>query len=135
MIQRIQHVFLVIAVVLNVAYLFSPLFERATEDPASWIMPGILAGVGIATLVAILVILMFKNRRNQMSWLRRGLLFQVFGLGFSAGILFSMGGMSVNHIDEGLSILLPVLAFLFMIIALFYIRKDDKLVRSIDRLR
>ena len=135
MIQRIQHVFLVLAVVLNVAYLFSPLFERATEDPASWIMPGILAGVGIATMVAAVVIFMYKNRHNQMSWLRRGLIFQVLRLGFSGGVLFSMGGVSVNLIDEGLSILLPIVAFLFMIIALIYIRKDEKLVRSIDRLR
>jgi hypothetical protein len=134
-IQRIQHVFLVLAVVLNAAYLFSPLFERAAEDPASWIMSGILAGVGIATLIAIAVIFMFKNRRNQMSWLRRGLIFQILGLGFSAGVLFSMGGISVNLIDEGLSILLPMVAFFFMIISLIYIRKDEKLVRSIDRLR
>jgi hypothetical protein len=134
-IQRIQHVFLVLAVVLNVAYLFSPLFERAKEDPASWIMSGILAGVAIATIVATIVIFMFKNRRNQMSWLRRGLIFQILGLGFSAGVLFSMGGVSVNLMDEGLSILLPIVAFLFMTIALIYIRKDENLVRSIDRLR
>ncbi len=135
MIQRIQHVFLALAVVLNVAYLFTPLFERATEDPASWIMSGVLAGVGIATVVAVLVIFMFKNRRNQMLWLRRGLIFQVLGMGFSAGVLFSMGGISTSLIDEGMSILLPAMAFLFMIIALIYIRKDEQLVRSIDRLR
>lgn len=135
MIQRIQHVFLVLAVILNTAYLFSPLFERAAEDPASWIMSGILAGVGIATLVAAVAIFMFKNRKNQMVWLRRGLIFQVLGLGFSAGVLFSMGGVSVNLIDEGLSILLPAVAFLFMVIALIYIRKDEQLVRSMDRLR
>ncbi len=135
MIQRIQHVFLVLAVILNAAYLFSPLFERAAEDPASWIMSGILAGVGIATLVAAVAIFMFKNRKNQMVWLRRGLIFQVLGLGFSAGVLFSMGGVSVNLIDEGLSILLPAVAFLFMVIALIYIRKDEQLVRSMDRLR
>jgi len=134
-IQRIQHVFLVLAVILNAAYLFSPLFERAAEDPASWIMSGILAGVGIATLVAAVAIFMFKNRKNQMVWLRRGLIFQVLGLGFSAGVLFSMGGVSVNLIDEGLSILLPAVAFLFMVIALIYIRKDEQLVRSMDRLR
>lgn len=135
MIQRIQHVFLALAVILNAAYLFSPLFERATEDPASWIMSGILAGIGIATIIAAITIFMFKNRKNQMNWLRRGLIFQVLGLGFSAGVLFSMGGVSVNLIDEGLSILLPAVAFLFMIIALIYIRKDDQLVKSMDRLR
>jgi hypothetical protein len=134
-IQRIQHVFLALAVVLNAAYLFSPLFERASEDPASWIMSGILAGVGIATLVAALVVFMYRNRNNQIQWLRRGLIFQILGLGFSAGVLFSMGGVSVNLIDEGMSILLPTVAFLFMIVALIYIRKDERLVRSIDRLR
>lgn len=135
MIQRIQHAFLVLAVILNAAYLFSPLFERAAEDPASWIMSGILAGIGIATIVATVVIFMFKSRKNQMVWLRRGLIFQILGLGFSAGVLFSMGGISVNLMDEGLSILLPAVAFLFMIIGLIYIRKDEQLVRSMDRLR
>lgn len=98
-------------------------------------MSGILAGVGIATVTAAKVIVMFKNRRNQMVWLRRGLIFQVLGLGFSTGVLFSMGGIGTHLIDEGMSILLPAVAFLFMVVALIYIRKDEQLVRSIDRLR
>ena len=134
-IQRIQHVLLLLAVLLNVAFFFSPLFARATEDPASWIVSAVFAGIGIASLVALIVIFLYKTRNHQISWLRRGLLFQVLGLGASTGVLFSMGGVSINHFDEGLSVFLPTVSLVLMIVSLIYIRKDERLVRSMDRLR
>lgn len=134
-IQRIQHLFLFIAVVLNAVYFFSPLFSRALEDPASWISSGIAAGIGIASVLNIIIIFLYRQRTNQMVWLRRSLLFQILGLGSSVGVLFSMGGFHINLIDEALSLVLLLLAFLLMIIALIFIRKDEQLVRSMDRLR
>jgi uncharacterized membrane protein YozB (DUF420 family) len=134
-IQRIQHLLLFIAVVLNAVFFFSPLFSRAYEDPASWIPSGIAAGIGISTLMSAIIIFMYRQRNQQMIWLRRALLFQILGLGSSVGVLFSMGGFHINLIDEALSALLPMFAFLFMIIALIYIRKDEQLIRSMDRLR
>lgn len=135
MIQRIQHLFLFIAVVLNAVFFLSPLFNRALEDPASWISSGIAAGIGIASVMSIIIIFMFRQRTQQMVWLRRALLFQILGIGSSIGVLFSMGGFHINLIDEALSALLPLVAFLMMILALIFIRKDEQLVRSMDRLR
>lgn len=134
-IQRIQHLFLFIAVVLNAVFFLSPLFNRALEDPASWISSGIAAGIGIASVMSIIIIFMFRQRTQQMVWLRRALLFQILGIGSSIGVLFSMGGFHINLIDEALSALLLLVAFLMMILALIFIRKDEQLVRSMDRLR
>jgi hypothetical protein len=134
-IQRIQHLFLFIAVVLNAVFFFSPLFNRAFEDPSSWIPSAIAAGIGVATLLSVGIIFLYRQRTQQMNWLRRALLFQILGLGSSVGVLFSMGGFHINLIDEAISVLLPLFAFLFMIIALIYIRKDEQLIRSMDRLR
>jgi len=134
-IQRIQHLFLFIAVVLNAVFFLSPLFNRALEDPASWISSGIAAGIGIASVMSIIIIFIFRQRTQQMVWLRRALLFQILGIGSSIGVLFSMGGFHINLIDEALSALLLLVAFLMMILALIFIRKDEQLVRSMDRLR
>lgn len=134
-IQRIQHLFLFIAVVLNAVFFLSPLFNRVLEDPASWISSGIAAGIGIASVMSIIIIFMFRQRTQQMVWLRRALLFQILGIGSSIGVLFSMGGFHINLIDEALSALLLLVAFLMMILALIFIRKDEQLVRSMDRLR
>lgn len=135
MIQRIQHVFLLLAAILNAAFFFTPLFERAAEDPASWISSGIAAGLAISTILNLIIIFMYRHRNVQLMWLKRAFLFQILALGFCAGILFSMGGISINLWDEGLSALLPGMALLFMVFAMIYIRKDEQLVRSIDRLR
>ncbi len=120
---------------MNAAFFFSPLFDRAFEDPASWIPSAVAAGIGIATLMSAGIIIMYRQRTQQMNWLRRALIFQILGLGSSIGVLFSMGGFHINLIDEAISALLPFFAFLFMIVALIYIRKDEQLVRSMDRLR
>ncbi len=135
MIQRIQHVFLLLAVVLNVAFVFTPLFERALEDPALWIVSGIASGIAISTLLNLYVISLFKKRAQQMAWLRRSMIFQVLALGLCVGIFFSMGGIRINLWDEGASALLPFGALILMVGALLYIRKDEELVRSMDRLR
>src|SRR5690606_3836805 len=105
------------------------------EDPAMWIVSGIATGIVISTLLNLYVIALFKRRVQQMTWLRRGLVFQVLALGLCVGIFFSMGGIRINLWDEGASALLPLGALALMAGALIYIRKDEQLVRSMDRLR
>lgn len=135
MIQRIQHLFLALAIVLNVAFFFTPLFSRAIEDPSNWIGTGIMGGIALATLLSCVVIALFKNRVSQLQWIMRGLVFQVLAVGLCVGVLFSLGGIHVNLWDEGLSVLLPFFAVVLMLLARSFIYKDEQLVRSMDRLR
>ena len=70
-----------------------------------------------------------------MAWVKRAALFQVIGLGFCVGVLFSLGGIGTYLWDEALGTGLVFAGLLFQILALRFIKKDEELVRSMDRIR
>ena len=54
----------------------------------------------------------------------------------AAWLVFSQqGAPSTSGIDDGLGLFLPVAALIFAVLANLFIKKDDKLVKSMDRLR
>lgn len=70
-----------------------------------------------------------------MQWVKRSCFAQVIGFGFATGILFSLGGIGTYLWDEALGTGLIALGFIFQLLALRSINKDEKLVRSMDRIR
>lgn len=135
MIQRIQTVYLILGILLNAAIYFTPLYGHALKDPSTWITVAITAAITLATLVILISIFLFKNRPQQIQWVKISLLLQIIGLGFLIGILFSLGGVGLFLYEEGLSLLLPIVTLIFQILAIRKIRKDEDLVRSMDRIR
>lgn len=135
MIQRLQTVFLALAVVLNIAVFFTPIFSRSMEDPQLWIGYGLTAALAIASLLSIYSILLFNDRKSQMNWVKRAALAQVIAIGFCVGVLFSLGGIGTYLWDEALGTGFAGLAFIMQMLALRFINKDEKLVRSMDRIR
>lgn len=135
MIQRLQTVFLAISALLTLAVYFTPVYARAMEDPQSWIGYGLALSLVLSALLSIVGIFMYKNRKNQISWVKRAALMQVVALGFCLGVLLSLGGIGTYLWDEALGTGLVVLGFLLHLLALRFIHKDEKLVRSIDRIR
>lgn len=60
---------------------------------------------------------------------------QVIGLGFATGVFFSLGGIGTYLWDEGVGLSLIVIALTFEVLALRGVKKDEELVRSMDRIR
>lgn len=135
MIQRLQTVFLVLAILLTLSVYFTPIYERAMADPQLWIGIGLAAALIISIILNMVSIFLYNNRTNQLSWIKRAALFQVIGFGFCTGVLFSLGGIGTYLWDEALSTGLVLLGLVFQILAMRYIRKDEELVRSMDRIR
>ncbi len=135
MIQRIQTVFLAVATLLNLSIYFTPIYEKAMADPQMWIGIGLATALLVAMGLNVFSIFQYSNRKKQMDWVKRAALFQVIGLGFCVGVLFSMGGIGRYLWDEALGTALVVLGLAFQVLALRYIRKDEELVRSMDRIR
>lgn len=134
-IQRIQTVFLALASCLNLGVYFTPVYDKAMQDPQQWIGIGLASALVIALILNLVSIFMYENRKNQMSWVKRGILLQVVSLGFAAGVLFSLGGIGTYLWDEALGTGLVILGLAGQILALRFIKKDDELVRSMDRIR
>lgn len=157
MIQRIQSLFLVLAVMLNVAGLFLPLWSGGTGEMAQTVSGLSVEESGesvmfmdhqqstmttahtafvvlavISSVWLLIVIFQFNNRQKQMRWTFVGMLLicvQILAL-----VLLTMQIKAANAGPEygGLA---PVLALVFAWMAARQIKKDEDLVRSVDRIR
>jgi len=146
MIQRIQTIFLLLAAGA-LGSLFALPFATTPEVEAEGIFTdsvfdlydnnGLLLLVGLGILSALLSLISFKNRIRQV---RLG----YFGMVVSMLIpivAFLYFTSQINKMDElqhtadALGIIAPFVALILFLAANHYIKKDEKLVRSMDRLR
>ena len=135
MIQRVQTIFLALASILNLSVYFTPIYEKAMSDPQLWIGIGLASSLLIAILLNLISVFLYNNRTSQLTWVKRAALFQVIGFGFCVGVLFSLGGIGTYLWDEALGTGFVFLGLIFQILALRFIKKDEELVRSMDRIR
>lgn len=105
------------------------------QDPQLWVGYGLAISLLLAIVLSIFCIFLYNDRKNQTFWIKRTMLFQLIGAGFAVGVLFSLGGIGRYLWDEAIGTGLTLLALLFHGLALRFIKKDEDLVRSIDRIR
>jgi len=105
------------------------------EDPQLWIGIGLATALLIAMLLAGFCISLYTNRQKQVSWIKKTMFAQVVALGFATGVFFSLGGVGTYLWDEGVGLSLIVIALIFLVLSLRGVKKDEELVRSMDRIR
>lgn len=152
MIQRIQSVWLLLAALFGAGlFMFGILtinYAGPNGDEVSKSlsilemnsMVGYLLALLAIAVVALplLAIFMFKNRKLQTNL---SVLAIVLNIGFIAFYLMGMESFKAGHVPAvtnssfGVASFLPVVAIIFLIMAIRGIRKDEKLVKSLDRLR
>ena len=145
MLQRIQSVFLLISgiaffLLFAVGFATSNKIESGIFSDQTYTITDNPILIGLTVIgggLAIFNIFNFKNRSLQM---RLGYIIIVLSilLPLVAGLLlFNQYSKMPSDliIDDGLGIYLPILALITTILANRFIKKDDKLVRSSDRLR
>jgi predicted small integral membrane protein len=135
LIQRLQSIFLALSILTTGGAFFTPIYDRAMEDPQVWIGYGLAISLTIAMILTLVSVFFFKNRSTQMMWVKRAMIIQIISLGFCIGILFSLGGIGLYLWDEVLGTGLVFLGFILQMLGLNFINKDEKLVRSMDRIR
>ena len=145
MIQRIQTIFLILAA-LSFGALFKLPLLSSTTPSTRFLADSIyniqdhlilLSITGFAIGVSMLSIFLYKNRKLQ----RRLVYLVIFlAIAFAVAAFFLLktnGGEAMNtpgiHIQAG--IFLPLAGMIFCFLAGYYIGKDEKLVKSMDRLR
>jgi hypothetical protein len=152
--QRVQTIFLAVAVACLVAMIFFPVWEVKTETVRLTLYPlyyraqqgtdiqeiyfpySVIAILGLAAAtIALIEIQKFENRLLQM---KLGALNALFmgGCGFAAVYLSLKLQRSVQAPGSfGFALYLPFAAMLLNTIANRFIRKDEKLVKDSERLR
>jgi len=155
MIQRIQSVYFFLTTILSIIFLQGSFLSfinntgdvykigfndivRSTQGQAPEIIGSILPLTIIIILVAVLsviTIFFFKNRKLQL--LLSGILTALISVLILVSFYYSYSVISKYDTTfvPGVKMALPFLQLIFSILAYRGIKKDDKLVKSYDRLR
>lgn len=135
MIQRPQTIFLILTAILNLAVFFTPIYSHAVNDPAAWFGIGMALSLTLPMLIALISIFLYKNRSNQLKWVKMATYLQIVALGFAIGTLFSLGGFGKFLWKEVLSSGIVIFSLASLWQAGRLIKKDEELVQSMDRIR
>ena len=145
MIQRIQSLWLFLAALANAGlFFFDQYHADVTVNGAAAVhsikvndhFPSLLLAL-VITILPFAAIFMFGNRKRQRTM---ALLSMVFTLGFLALTLmrvgnFNNGSSAPANGSYWIGSILPIISVIFLILAIRGIRKDEKLIKSLDRLR
>ena len=144
MIQRIQSVYLIIAILLSwlVAFLapfwvdqnseviyLTSLFKN--ENLVFLSVPLLIIGSGIMSFASLLL---YKNRTRQIIGNRLNIVINFLLLGIIVYHLLSLPGETVVS-EKGIGVFIPLLVIVLLVLSNKAIIKDEKLVKSVDRLR
>ena len=143
MIQRIQSIYLLLASIVSGGLIFVfnlwntikekifvvDLFLR--EALFFKVIPLLFLASAILSLIALFL---FKNRKLQFVIGRIIILINLFLLGLLMYLSLNLSGETVVS-EKGIGMFLPILVVLLIVLANKAIKKDEDLVKSVDRLR
>ncbi len=129
MLQRIQTVWIFLAI-LGAIFLFVTGQDFSVFGPVPFIS---VVCVGLV-LVGFISILSYKDRKRQILLNNISIFINALLLGLLAYWLLSLSG-GINFPEKGIEPIFPLLSIICLLIANTYIRKDERLVKSVDRLR
>lgn len=152
MIQRIQSLFLLLASAASFGIFFSPFARFYSGDiycefsalritsissqditmPNTWMFIALAIVIG---LISFITIFLYKNRKLQSNLSKINIFLNIFLILI---IFFYADNLSkIINVEATykLGAYLPIVSLLFLILANRFIIKDEKLVRSADRLR
>ena len=164
MIQRIQTLFLIIAFIATILLFFFPIANiteytqvqsealetdyyefNATgfNDPSPVSIPQLSSYTYFPLIIIIVMILVlivytifrYKNRLHQLKLVKMSIFLNII---LVAGIFLNYPKLFIDSqidIEPDLGVYFPLISLIFLVLAFRYILKDEKLVKSADRLR
>lgn len=136
MIQRIQTIYLLVVALVSGGLPF--LFPLWTDNQANAVYAQnellIIGCFAVAAVLALIAIFSYKNRKNQFVVNRLNMILNLFLLGFFVYRSLTLSGEN-NISEKGIGMLLPIVSIVFLVLANKAIKKDEDLVKSVDRLR
>ena len=155
MLQRIQSIYFLLASLALYALFLFPLVHNVYVDgkPVSLMVTGVYQDVNgqashtqffialtIATaivgLIPLIIIFLYKNRKQQIL-LGYITMLIIFGHTFwmAQEVKQIMGDAQIDTRNAGIGILLSTISLAFIVLAIKAIQRDEKLIKSADRLR
>ena len=143
MIQRIQTVYLFLASLISGVLIFVfDLWESIGKDifaidllnSESYLLKVIPVLFLVSAVMAFVAIFIFNNRKLQFVVGRLTILINFILLGLLIYVSLNLPG-EASVSEKGIGMFIPILAILLVVLANKAIKKDEDLVKSVDRLR
>ena len=144
MIQRIQTIYLLLSALISGGLVFlvpfwTPENQEAVKGLELIVHERLLIqtiGIGflISSGLSIFAVFTFKNRKNQFVLGRLNILINFYLLGVLIVESLNLSG-ETSVSEKGIGIFLPIIVVVFLAMANKAIKKDEDLVKSVDRLR
>jgi hypothetical protein len=136
MIQRIQSLYLLIVIILNgVLSFYLPLWITSEDiEIFALSQPIAISLFMVSVLMTLISLFAFKKRKLHFVLGRINIILNFVLVGFFAYWSLSLPG-EMDISEKGIGMLLPLLSIVFIALANKAIKKDEDLVKSVDRLR
>ena len=144
MIQRIQSVYLLLATLISGGLIFvfnlwinelgSKFFVIDSFSTGNVMLIAMAVLFFVSALISGITIFKFKNRQLQFVLGRLTILINFFLLGILVYFSQNLSG-EIQVSEKGIGLLIPIFTILLVVMANKAIKKDEELVKSVDRLR
>ncbi len=137
MIQRIQTLYLIIvAVISGILPFIFPLWKDESGEKQVFFMENMAYTFlfGLSFTLAIIAVFGYKKRQNQFVLNRLNIILNLILLGLFVYRSLTLSGEEIAS-EKGIGIFLPIAAIVLLVLANRAIKKDEELVKSVDRLR
>lgn len=136
MIQRVQTIYLIVsAIIMGALFIWFPVIPG---QDGTVVMkrnePLIFGLIFISIALAIISILSYKKRQLQFVLNRLNIISNFVLLGVFVYRLLTLSGETIVS-EKGIGALLPIISIVFLVLANKAIKRDEDLVKSVDRLR
>ena len=137
MLQRIQTVYLLIVAVISGGLIFTFDLWTTASDVVVFakdelVVFGLFLGSAVLALISVFS---YKNRKSQFMLGRLNQIFNIILLVVFVYLAYTASGEASDVSEKGVGIFLPVISIVFLILSNRAIKKDEDLVKSVDRLR
>ena len=137
MLQRIQTIYLLLAfIATGVLPFFIPLWTMNDGKEFLFMQNQVYVGLlGLSTTLTLVSIVSYKKRQNQFVMGRLNMILNLILLGLFVYRSLNVSGETPVVSEKGIGMFLPIVAIVLLVLANKAIKKDEDLVKSVDRLR
>lgn len=143
MLQRIQTLFLLLAMLVSAGLIFvfplwfsGEVIVTAMDSLSSSDL--LIKPIGVLFIISAILsftsIFQYKNRKFQMTLVRLNILINFLLLGLIVYQVQNLSGETLVS-EKGIGSFLPIITIFLLVFANRFIKKDEDLVKSVDRLR
>jgi uncharacterized membrane protein len=129
MLQRIQTIWMLLALIAAVF-----LFITSQDVAVFGDFPIMKVGTSLLVIVGALSIFSFKDRKRQVMLNNISIIINALLIGILLYWLLNLSG-GIAFPEKGIEPVFPFIAIICLALANIFIKKDERLVKSVDRLR